>query len=48
MLTNKFKRYLYSYCSKVFTQVQNICFTGSLRNTWFCWTFFRVISSETW
>jgi len=30
-VTNKFKRYLYPQCSNVFIQVQNICFTGSLR-----------------
>jgi len=30
-VTNKFKRYLYPQCSNVLIQVQNMCFTGSLR-----------------
>jgi len=30
-VTSKFKRYLYPQCSNVFNQVQNICFTVSLR-----------------
>jgi len=30
-VTSKFKRYVQLQCSNVFIQVQNICFTGSLR-----------------